>query len=213
VGAYQNYTQQYDWYYGLYRSRQDLPTDVTIEVGGVPVSGQTYEVSALVSVESGGLSRALRIYMVQVLDRWPTSPVNQRNTFKQAADTEDATIRPGESLLVQRQFTFDSTSWANQGDIKIIVWAQGQAVHSPAEVYQAESMGWPFRPLILADGDYDGDGDVDLDDYVEYYNCAGGPDPGAPPSQACLDAFDLDASATIDLADFGVFTVLFTGAL
>ncbi|MBU0640928.1 MAG: carboxypeptidase regulatory-like domain-containing protein [Planctomycetes bacterium] len=63
-------------------------------------------------------------------------------------------------------------------------------------------------------GDWDHDGDVDINDFAEFPGCMSGPW-GAPdwvmPSQACRDAFDFDADADVDLADFASFQRAFDG--
>ena len=51
-------------------------------------------------------------------------------------------------------------------------------------------------------GDFDGDGNVDLDDFAGFPGCMGGPDVTAP-SEPCEEAFDLDRD--VDLADYGEF--------
>jgi hypothetical protein len=63
----------------------------------------------------------------------------------------------------------------------------------------------------LGEGDYDGDGDVDLTDYAVFPDCLGGPDvepqPIAPVTTArCLGSFDFDLDGDVDLADFAAFT-------
>ncbi|MBU0704959.1 MAG: hypothetical protein KKC18_13955, partial [Chloroflexi bacterium] len=151
-GSYQNITQDYNRYRNAYLVRMGVTTDVTIELSGDFVSGQTYEVQANVCVEAGGPERTLRIYMVQVLDHWPASPTYSRNGFKQAADTlgsePDITLAGGECETIVREFTFDASSWANQADIKIIAWAQVPGSPWPKEAYQAAVMTWPFPPGV-----------------------------------------------------------------
>jgi len=56
-------------------------------------------------------------------------------------------------------------------------------------------------------GDFDGDGDVDLDDHAAFAGCLGGPGKTpAPDSPACAFtcrlAFDADADADVDLVDY-----------
>jgi hypothetical protein len=65
-------------------------------------------------------------------------------------------------------------------------------------------------------GDFDRDGDVDLDDYAALADCMEGPNvPPDPPSPlmggSCLGAFDDDRDGDIDLSDFSAFTLVFTG--
>ncbi|GAG01186.1 unnamed protein product, partial [marine sediment metagenome] len=57
-------------------------------------------------------------------------------------------------------------------------------------------------------GDFDGDGDVDLDDFVHWGGCLTGPDNG--PCDAGCDVFDFDADADVDLDDFAKFQAAFT---
>jgi len=61
-------------------------------------------------------------------------------------------------------------------------------------------------------GDWDQDGDVDLDDFAEFPGCMSGPWQGegfVMPSQDCLDVFDLDADADVDVRDFASFQRVF----
>ncbi len=56
--------------------------------------------------------------------------------------------------------------------------------------------------------DWDDDGDVDLEDYVEFAGCISGP---AVPSVDECDVFDGNADSHVDLWDFGGFQRAFTG--
>ncbi|HUU82804.1 MAG TPA: C25 family cysteine peptidase [Phycisphaerae bacterium] len=64
-------------------------------------------------------------------------------------------------------------------------------------------------------GDGDDDQDVDLDDYLLFFDCLTGPGVLPGPTQTtvqrCLDAFDLNADADVDLADFRDFQNLCIG--
>ncbi|UCG15311.1 MAG: IPT/TIG domain-containing protein [Phycisphaerales bacterium] len=70
---------------------------------------------------------------------------------------------------------------------------------------------------VVRPGDYDTDGDVDLDDYLVFADCMAGPDTPPSPSlpgvteQDCLDAFDFEPDDDVDLADFAGFARVFTG--
>ncbi len=162
-GAVHEYEQQYN----IYRLNHFLPlrgmcTDVTIELSGAHLGGQTYRISALVAVDAGGAAKTMTVNMVQVLDHWPAFKPYHRNGFKQAAAPESITLNPGEWQVVERDFTLDEDSWLAQEDIKIIVWAQAPLeVGSTAEVYQAAIRLWP---LISFPGDRDGDGIPDEGD-------------------------------------------------
>jgi hypothetical protein len=67
-----------------------------------------------------------------------------------------------------------------------------------------------------APSDGDCDGDIDADDHSLFSDCLAGPNQSPEPTppttpQQCLDAFDADADADIDLWDFSDFTSLFGG--
>jgi len=134
----------YDRYRTSLGIRGGVATDVTIEMTGNPVTGSTYNIIATVCVEGGGTGKTMRIYVVQVLDYWPFTPTYHRNGFKQAANTEDHYIGAGQCQVIDHDFTFDTDSWNNQSDIKIIAWAQEPLASGPADVYQAAVMTWPF---------------------------------------------------------------------
>ncbi|UCF33931.1 MAG: hypothetical protein JSV78_01220 [Phycisphaerales bacterium] len=140
-------------YISKFLARQPVPTDVTIELAGNQVAGQTFDVGADVCIEAGGTGKTMRIYMVETLDNYPASPSYSRQTFRQAADSPgmetDITLAPGECTQVLKTFTFDELSWTNKEDIKIIAWAQvPSSGGGAAEVYQAGQMAWPFPPLL-----------------------------------------------------------------
>lgn len=67
-------------------------------------------------------------------------------------------------------------------------------------------------------GDFDSDGDLDSDDYTRLANCLNGPGVAPNPippitSQNCIDGFDADGDADVDLFDAGVFAIFFDGGL
>ena len=65
-------------------------------------------------------------------------------------------------------------------------------------------------------GDFDGDEDVDLDDYIHFAECLDDSGPReaqswVPPSPQCRETFDFDGDADIDLEDCAAFQEAFTG--
>lgn len=65
-------------------------------------------------------------------------------------------------------------------------------------------------------GDFDGDRDVDLDDFAAFPDCAAGPGVPLVPAdtisaEQCLGAFDVDEDTDLDLSDFRSFQRVFCG--
>jgi len=149
-----------DTYEDKYLVRQAVPAEMTIGLTtGSAATSDTHDIRAEVCMEPGGVSTAVRVYMVQVLDNYPDVPEYARNCFMQAAETEDILVHPGDCVEVERTFTFDAVNMSRKDDIKIIAWAQVPADLWPAEVFQTAQMGWPFqmREGIFADGFETGD--------------------------------------------------------
>jgi len=147
-----------DNYEPALQQRLAVPTDVTLELSGVELTGDTWEFTAEVCVETGGAGKAMRIYMVQALDKYPASPTYSRNTFRQAATTEDVTVATGACTEVVRTFTFDASSMSQPEDIVVMAWAQEPLPGIPAEVHQAAQLAWPFvEAAMFADGFESGD--------------------------------------------------------
>jgi len=75
-------------------------------------------------------------------------------------------------------------------------------------VYGADGTTWDVR--VDCPGDFDGDRDVDQQDFGRLQACLGAP--GTPPAgPGCQDA-DLDGDEDVDQADFGVFETCMSGA-
>lgn len=142
----------YAQYLAKYNLRQAVPTDVFVSITATFVSGHTYNVTVNVCIESSGTAKTMKVYLVQVLDYWPTVVNYSRNGFKQSAFTHGqepvVTVQPGQCQQVQTTLTFDTDSWNNQEDIKLIAWAQENQSSSPpsdrAEILNAAISPWPF---------------------------------------------------------------------
>jgi thiol-disulfide isomerase/thioredoxin len=164
----------YAFYLDMFNTRQAVPTDVTIEIGGVQVNGPTYTLQARVCLEQGGVPKTVRVYIARALDHYPTGN-HYRNCVREVAPTEDINLLPGECQTIERTVTFDTTSWSRQSDIRIFAWAQvpDGVLPNPREVYQSALAAWPLAPLpplyLLGDLNCDGSADFnDLNPFVLY---------------------------------------------
>lgn len=155
-GAYENVTQQYNWYRNSYLTRQAVATDVWIEMSMDPIDADTFRVSAEIGIDAGGTAKTMRVNMVQVLDNYPTGQsYPQRNTLMQGAAYQIITVQPGESTVIANEFTLNATSLANPDDVKFIAWAQMNNSSAPAQVYNTAVL--PFvDPYPVGDMDCDG---------------------------------------------------------
>ncbi len=90
--------------------------------------------------------------------------------------------------------------------------AVAAAASDPAHMYLTVRAG----VVTPATGDFDEDGDVDVDDYFAFLGCLNGPDilpDPDPPTTAndCLDFSDSDLDEDVDVADFAFLQENFTG--
>ena len=161
-------------YESKFLDRQQVPTDVGIDITAQAIDDDTYEFTAELCLEPDGTARTVRVYMVQALDYFPFELSSARNGFRQAAATEDVQLLPGTCETVIRQFTFDADSMGHQSDIKVFAWAQEPLNSGPAEVHQAAGIVWPFA--APCPGDFDGDNDVDTADLLHLLGAWGTPD-------------------------------------
>ena len=70
------------------------------------------------------------------------------------------------------------------------------------------------NPPPSSPGDWNGDGHVDATDWLAFPTCMSGPwdlESWTMPTQDCLDVFDFNADADVDLLDFAEFQAQFTG--
>jgi len=197
-----------DTFEAAFLARQPVPTPVTLRVAAEQVSGLTYQITTRACLEPDATAVTLRLYAVVVQDYYPSTPNYSRNTFRIATDTVDVNLTPGECVVDTRNVTLNS-GWT-YNNLRIIAWAQLPLSAGPAEVYQAAKYPAPFAGFEVT-GDYDMDGDLDLDDAADFVTCLGGPDASPAASVVCRTAFDFDDDGDVDLEDYAAFQVLFIG--
>jgi len=120
-----------------------VPTDVTLDLSGSQVGGDTWDVTARVCLEGSG-SRPVRVFIAHTLDHHPELQNYSTNVLMQAASETDITLSGAGCEDVTSRIKFDPVSMANTSNIVIIAWAQMPATNAPTTVYQAGIMRWPF---------------------------------------------------------------------
>jgi hypothetical protein len=220
-GAYENENLQYSWYNSIYNQRKGVATDVTVSVGGVLVSGQTYAITVRVALDPNGIAKTVRVYAVHALDHYPSSSDNRyRNCLRlpTAPPYVDVALTPGMTAdVLHWNCTFDSTSWAQQSDIRIIAWAQKQATYGGAgagELWNAKMMSWPFSdlPSLYMLGDLDCSGAVNSDDINPFVLAVSDPVAYQAAFPACdVNLADCNDDGWVNFDDINAFVALLAG--
>ncbi len=114
----------------------------------------------------------------------------------------------GEVTLEEMIFEFYLPEYT--GDYRV-QW--GEIVHSSFDSLRVDSMAtetaFPITPLPPpVKGDYDGDLDVDLDDFMRFAECHSGP--GVLSEDPFCLRFDFDSDEDSDLADFAAMTLVWS---
>jgi len=131
---------------------------------------------------------------------------------------------PGSSVLIGNDvrklacdsdylFVTDESSLGGQvGILSYRINPDGTLTRVPGSPFPAGSRPQDmvlFVPPACAGADFDGDGDVDLSDFVFFQLCFAGSNNPFPPGCECAD---LDGDGDVDLADFILFQQAFTGS-
>ena len=120
-----------------------VPTDVTLELSGNQVGGDTWDVTARVCLEGSG-SRPVRVFIAPTLDEHPALQRYSTNLLMQEPSETDITLSNSGCENVTSRIKFDPVSMASTSNIVIIAWAQMPAASAPTTVFQAGIMRWPF---------------------------------------------------------------------
>ena len=137
----------------------------------------------------------------------------------------------GDSNIAYSNSTWDDPnhsyrSWGNDGtsfNVSLKIAGNTMVGSTIATALVGAALNGGHLPVFLnlrvapCAGDFDCDGDIDLDDAAAFVDCLEGPnvlpDPTPPAlTDDCLDTFDADIDDDIDLVDFSVFQIEFTGS-
>jgi hypothetical protein len=136
----------------------------------------------------------------------------------------DKFTAPGEGGLPLTDFGGDLGAYLDAMVVPLIdsaspsfVYLQsaGFGINNSSDPIYFDSVGYDI--VIIAeqafepDGDFDGDGDVDLADYGGFQRCFTGP--GAGSIAPGCERVDFDSDVDVDLDDYAEFEVRFTGVL
>jgi len=136
--------------------------------------------------------------------------------------------QPGESTFLgdhtlHEHLTFHINADSPQFDPDQCVWHATFLLRDDGSTAYGDSAPLTFRftnvPPRVADGDFDGDAAVDLDDYAAFAECLAGPNKTPSPDDPmlttcevdCINAFDFDGDLDVDLFDYAEFAIWFTG--
>lgn len=202
-GAYTNVTQMYNWYYSTYTAAMNTSTDVSLAVEVVKTGAMSVHVRVQVSVDPGGLSRALRVHIARLADHFPPTPNYSRNTFRKALTPQLVTLAPGQSAIVQGDMPLDLNDYSHPDETRIVVWAQTYATAAPAQIHNTVCVAGPFHYKL---GDMDCNGRVDFDDVDAFVLAISGQEAyeAVYPNCDWMNA-DCNVDGHVDFADIDPF--------
>lgn len=135
--------------------------------------------------------------------------------------------QPGESTLLGDQslhehLTFHINADSLDYEVDQCVWHATFFLRDEGSTGYDDSMPLAFRftnvPLEAADGDFNGDLTVDLEDYEAFAECLAGPNQTPSPNDPllttcevdCINAFDFDGDLDVDLEDYAEIAIRFS---
>jgi hypothetical protein len=157
--------------------RWQVPTDVTIALWGEQIDGATWNFNIEVGVEPGGDAKTVRVHLVQVLFDYPVNADGRyNNCVMYGQNLGLVELTPNQTVTLEHQFTFDSTSWADKENTRVIALAEKPLAGGQNELYQAEIVFYPFAPPPdPCPWDFDDDGDIDTADLLHLLGAWGTP--------------------------------------
>ena len=155
----------YNAFLSYLNNRLSVPTDVSIEMSGEPLSGNDYQVSMDIAVDSGAPSRSMTIRMGYSLDAecgYPQSGIYYYDTHFDHFPEPTITLAGGESTTLQHTFTLNSTAAANTGEVTFYCFAQEPGSNGSGnnlDVYNMGFLDYTIRPPKTFNVDASGNGD------------------------------------------------------
>ncbi|UCE60587.1 MAG: hypothetical protein JSU63_02320 [Phycisphaerales bacterium] len=224
-GIFDGSADHADWYFNesSYEGSITLTQDVEYRVvWEYDVSGVTLEppVSATLTFEIRGASLfplsdvAVHVYsypadLLETLDDFHAGPTELQGvaivepyqesrvyTVNVGGPVNEALTSGGDAVAFRFQVDPNTTQDANQAFMDVL---EAEPTTKPALT---------VTDFVPPPGDFNGDGYVDLSDYVKLNECLKGP--GLTVEQACA-TFDFDDDSDVDLQDYAAFTAFFTG--
>ena len=113
-------------------------TDVTFDSAGEEISNSQYKVTWEVGVESGGSSKSVRLYSVQMLDVWPTGGSHYFNCVIQHQNETTLSLTAGVPQTIEHTYTLSGASLSNKDDVRYMAWVQDISGSGPAQIHNVE---------------------------------------------------------------------------
>ena len=194
----------------------DAPLRYQWRHDGVAIAGataSTYAIDSVALPDAGG-------YDVVVTNDCGSATSDPATLTIHPLPLVDITATPGPTVCQGTTVTLEASAglaqyaWSPGGETSrsIEVTLPGTYAVEVTDQYGCENGAQITIRVVLpgAAGDFDSDCDVDLDDYQHLHSCLAGPAGGLSPG--CKDS-DLTGDSRVDLKDYAVFQLNFTGQL
>lgn len=218
VGSYGTKSQNYTKMKQFYEDRIDEPTDTWVKLGIEDLGSDKYNVKVRVGIDEGGVSKKVRVQVIQVLANYPSGN-HYINCLVASANAsgEDVEINAGEFQQLSYEMTLNLGKAGKKRPIeeaKYIV-----IVHKPetsgktkkAVAYNAVQMAYPFSdfPPDFETGDVNCSGAIDFDDIDPFVMALSSHDDYVQNFPDCdYMLADVDLSGSVDFNDIDPFIAL-----
>ncbi|MHC4235710.1 MAG: DNRLRE domain-containing protein, partial [Planctomycetota bacterium] len=193
---------------------------VTLRVTDDNVPAKTDTTSLVIDVDQGNMSPSADTGGPYVMDVGGGLTLDASGSFDPNVDCGDSIV------LYEWDLDYDSIFDATGSEPTLeLTWADcmsyglsypGAAntiILRVSDSFDTQSMALTTITIVYP-GDFDDDGDVELDDYDVFAACLAGPNVSTPPGGCTLAEYlraDMDRDRDADAADFAGFQLVFTG--